>query len=338
MRNTQRDDLMLNSNPVFVVGMNGSGTTMLLDHLDRHPELFGFPRETKILPHYLTARSRDVDLRDDNEFLKLYGEMGSEYPILIANHGRPVEPPSNWRSLPRTPAAVFDSIMGQFAVRSGKVRWCEKSPMHVQHVSMLARALPNSQFIHVIRDGRDCAASFHRRWGYTPRSTIYRWKRAVREGRSQGASLKPGRYLEVFYERLTAEPVSQLTSVCEFLRIEFVPDMLHAERDASRVKGLSHFEIIENSGRFKTYFTPRQQRALERIAGATLASLGYSTDHADGDYNPPALLRQLWRLSDRIRFALSLVIEKARSPQPFSWRLLTSRFRQSMQQYRAEKF
>ena len=43
---------------VFIVGMNGSGTTMMLDHLDHHPNLFGFGMETYILPHYLINESR----------------------------------------------------------------------------------------------------------------------------------------------------------------------------------------------------------------------------------------------------------------------------------------
>ena len=176
--------------PVFIVGMNGSGTTMLLDHLDKHPELFGFPLETKILPHYLTALPHDLDLRDDGEFLRLYLEMANAYPFLVANGGIPVAPPSSWRSLPRTPAAIFDSIVSDFAARSHKARWCEKSPMHIQYIAALSTAFPDAQFIQIIRDGRDCAASFHRRWGYTPKSTIYRWRRAVTEGRSQGLQLE----------------------------------------------------------------------------------------------------------------------------------------------------
>ena len=39
-----------NSAPVFVVGMNGSGTTMLLDCLGRHPDLYAFPRKRGLSP------------------------------------------------------------------------------------------------------------------------------------------------------------------------------------------------------------------------------------------------------------------------------------------------
>ena len=33
----------MDDSPVFVVGMNGSGTTMLADSLGRHPELYYAP-------------------------------------------------------------------------------------------------------------------------------------------------------------------------------------------------------------------------------------------------------------------------------------------------------
>jgi hypothetical protein len=55
--------------PVFIVGMNGSGTTMMLDHLGRHPELFGFKTETYILPHYLLVEAKYGDLKVDGNFL-----------------------------------------------------------------------------------------------------------------------------------------------------------------------------------------------------------------------------------------------------------------------------
>ena len=329
---------MLTRAPIFVVGMNGSGTTMLLDHLDSHPQLFGFPLETKILPHYLTGLPRYADLSDDHQFLALFREIAKAFPFLAVNGGLPVPIPETWQFLPRTPAAIFDYMMAYFAAREAKTRWCEKSPMHVQYISIISTAFPDAQFIHVIRDGRDCAASFHRRWGYTPQSTIYRWKRSVREGRSQGTVLGSDRYLEVFYEHLTADPSSQLNDVCNFLGIDFVKATLLARRDGSRVRGLSEIEMVENSGKYKVYFTGRQLRVLERIAGATLASLGYPTDFPAADHDPPVAQRKLWRVTDRLRFAMRLVIGKIQSPDRFPWRLMGARFQRAFRQFFSERF
>lgn len=47
--------------PVFIVGVNGSGITMLADSLGKHPDLFMFPRETRVLP-YLAQQFFDGEL------------------------------------------------------------------------------------------------------------------------------------------------------------------------------------------------------------------------------------------------------------------------------------
>lgn len=41
----------MSKGPIFVVGMNGSGTTMLAESLGRHPEIYSMPQESKVLPY-----------------------------------------------------------------------------------------------------------------------------------------------------------------------------------------------------------------------------------------------------------------------------------------------
>ena len=55
----------LRAEQIFIVGMNGSGTTMLLDCLANHSMLFGFPGETKVLPSFLERESQYGDLADE---------------------------------------------------------------------------------------------------------------------------------------------------------------------------------------------------------------------------------------------------------------------------------
>lgn len=58
--------------PVFCVGMNGSGTTMLRDSLERHPYIYGYPRETKIIPSLIESQSKFGDLHTDENFRALW--------------------------------------------------------------------------------------------------------------------------------------------------------------------------------------------------------------------------------------------------------------------------
>ena len=60
---------------VFIVGMNGSGTTMLLDHLASHSLLFGFPAETQVLPYFIKRQTTYGDLADDANYWKLWSDL-----------------------------------------------------------------------------------------------------------------------------------------------------------------------------------------------------------------------------------------------------------------------
>lgn len=72
----QRSTSEVNSRgPVFVTGMNGSGTTLVLRILDRHPNLYAFPGETKIMPHFILTLNRYGDLNVDDNFLRLWNDI-----------------------------------------------------------------------------------------------------------------------------------------------------------------------------------------------------------------------------------------------------------------------
>lgn len=148
--------------PVFIVGMNGSGTTMLLDCLGRHPLLYGFPRETRTLPDIINNDWGDLD--NDDNFKRAWEAVRSIIWFAAINGDKKPPRPDNYLEFPRTLTAIIDAHYRYFATRQSKNRWLEKTPQHAQHLLALARVFPNAKFIHMIRDGRDCAASFERRW------------------------------------------------------------------------------------------------------------------------------------------------------------------------------
>ena len=127
--------------PVFVVGMNGSGTTMLLDCLGRHPALYAFPKETRLIPHLISRLGLFGDLSNDANFERLWGEVRNLGVFRLENGDQPVPLPADWRDYSRSLAAVLDGVFRYFAAREGKRRWCEKTPQHAQHLLVLAEQL-----------------------------------------------------------------------------------------------------------------------------------------------------------------------------------------------------
>jgi hypothetical protein len=287
--------------PIFIVGMNGSGTTMLAESLGRHPSLYMFPSESKVLPYFISELGRFGDLRSAANRRRLADAIGRTRPYWQANKREALILDDAELIGCSTFGDVVSRIYSHLAARKGKSRWGERSPMNVQHIRTLALHFPDARFIHIIRDGRDAAQSFHRRWGFQPRHTIWRWKRAVADGRAQGSALGAVRYLEVRYESLTAEPELEMQRVCRFVGLAFDRAVLSSSMrymdPKSRPTDLGR--IVANSEKWRSYFNSRQLAALELIAGKTLADLGYRVEVA-GDQELSAWQRRFLVILDGI--------------------------------------
>jgi hypothetical protein len=319
-----------NAQPVFVVGMNGSGTTMLLDNLGRHPGLYAFPRESRLIPYLIASHHRFGDLHQDDNFRLLWEEVLSLNVFSYVNNHVKVPLPENWKEYPRDLAGVLDGVFRYFAAREGKQRWCEKTPQHVQHMDKLAELVPLARFIHVIRDGRDSAASFNRRWYRTPYLTLFRWKKVVAAGHAQGEKLGPDRYMELRYEDLTTDPEAWFRKICSFLAISYDEAVLvsaqpYLKGTAQRKEDAELGRLKPNSGNWKRYFSARQQRRLDRIAGRTLALFGYETACPSSDYDPPGWKRRLWTMKDYlVQYAREIGLKlTGKIERP--WRVILSR-------------
>ncbi len=325
--------------PVFVVGMNGSGTTALLDCLGRHPALYAFPRETRLIPYLMARETIYGELHVDANFRRLWDVVRSLAVFSEANGDIPVPLPSDWCDHTRSLAAVLDAVFGYFAARHGKRRWCEKTPQHVQHLLALATLFSNAKFIHVIRDGRDCAASFHRRWMRTPELTILRWKKTVSLGRVQGRSLEDGRYMEVSYENLTTSPETVLRRICRFLGEEFDEAILESSDPyLLSEEGDNRSGLRPNSGKWQSYFPPKVQQRLERIAGRVLAEFGYPTWYQQGDYDVPAWRCRYWSFVESWRQYTREIRLKLKGDVQRPWRVILRKPLNALRQRRHNEY
>jgi len=309
--------------PVFVVGMNGSGTTMLLDCLGRHPALYAFPKETRLIPYLMARQDSYGDLAVDANFRALWEDVRNLAVFREVNGHVPVPLPDDWASHPRSLAAILDAVFCHYANQHGKRRWCEKTPQHVQHLLALAELFPAGRFVHVIRDGRDCAVSFHRRWKRQPELTVFRWKKVVSMGRAQGQRLGTARYLEVRYEDLTNDPERSLRRICEFLGLEFNPAVLHSAQPYLQTSSNGRRGGLQrNSGKWRSYFKPRTLERLERIAGATLASCGYVTRYPEADIDLAHWRRRYWSMRETLREYSTEVWRKLNGELERPWRVI----------------
>jgi Sulfotransferase family len=266
----------------FVVGSGRSGTTLVRVMLDSHPDL-AIPPEA-----FFPLEPQEAWLRPDGNL-----DVGRAVEGIEAEHWF-----ADWDLEPGafaaaavvgdqgTYAELIRCLFRTYALGQAKPRYGSKTPQHVLSIPRLAELFPESRFLHVVRDGRDVAASFldvH----FGPNdlaSAASLWRRRVDQGRADGSALGSDRYLECHYEDLLTDPETALTRVCAFLEIPFDQAMLrYHERDLMPVAGLGGLYYHQNATKPLTKGLrdwrsqmPRSDVLLfESIAGESLEAFGY---------------------------------------------------------------
>jgi hypothetical protein len=266
--------------PLIVLGVRRSGTTLLRVMLDRNPKL-AIPDESYFVPQLARRHPTPVDpaaFADDLGRLPTLREWGLP-PAAVHPRLRPG----------MTTGEAIGAIFAAYATERGKPRWGDKTPLYMQHLSLLGRLFPDAQFVHLLRDGRDAALSFlsvprglmTEGWGH-PRDAAgfaCQWAAEVRAARRLGARVGPERYLELRYEALVANPEGELRRVCGFAGLDYEPGMLdYVGRTESARK--THQQRLREPPRqgvrdWRTDMAPEARGAFEAVAGDLLAELGY---------------------------------------------------------------
>jgi tetratricopeptide (TPR) repeat protein len=212
--------------PIFIIGMPRSGTTVLDRILGNHSqvvsagELGDFARAVRwgadhksLLPvdDAILARARRLD----------FAAIGARY---LAQ--------SQWRA-------------------QGRPRYVDKLPINWIQAGFIHKALPGARVLHMTRDPADtCFSNFRAFFGvgyaYSYdfaalathfrhyRQTMAHWQRAM-----------PGRILDVKYERLVADPETVAREVLEFCGLAYEPGCSELERNGAPVATLSSAQVRE---------------------------------------------------------------------------------------------
>ncbi len=281
----------MDQSPVVVLGVSRSGTTLLKQMLDRHPEL-AIPTESYFLPQLWDRHgerpNREAFLADLPRLARLedWGVTRDEVDERL-----PAEP---------TFSQAVQAIYRSHAEARGKSRFGDKTPSYMGELDVLERAFPGARYVHLIRDGRDAALSFlalTRRPSFNwarPRglgSFAVQWRREVEGARRFGRERLGERYVELRYEDLVSDPEGGLRAICPILELEFDPAMLayHEAPDAGTLRDHPKLADPPTPGlrSWRDQMSPRQAELFEAIAGDLLTHLGYDRAHPE----PSAITR-----------------------------------------------
>ncbi|MFJ3668621.1 sulfotransferase family protein [Streptomyces sp. NPDC090106] len=286
--------------PVFVLGCPRSGTTLLQLMLHAHPRI-ALPPETRfVLPAYAGRRGFG-DLRDAANRAGLarwitgreesrFHELGLDADAVA----RRIE------GAPPTLGSALGVPLRAYAERHGKVRWGDKRPAYALHVEEVLRLFPDAQFVHLVRDGRDCVASLLGMpwWHRGFHEAVATWAQVMDVTRRYAARLGPDSWHELRFEDLVADPEPPLRSLCGYLGEEYAPEMTEPRavaREAVPARKTWHRRThgaldASRAGSWEHRLTPDQIRLCEAVLGQRLVRNGYALSGAVRP-DPAELLR-----------------------------------------------
>ncbi len=296
--------------PIFIVGAPRSGTTLFQYMLRSHPNISLPTGESHFFIPLLRSAESFGDLGEKKNIRKVLEAMYKQSAGFLDTdlHGISFDIDrlteefylEERNSIKQIIAGLFEKN----AAGENKQRWGDKTPYYVLHMKTILELFPGAQFIHIIRDGRDCALSmFNRKHDFGVYNTFFAakyWEIYIELGRQMGADLGPNVYKEIHYEDLLKTPQQVVKGVCEFLNEPYSDSLINFKKsgEAGKTPLLQKPISGDNSEKWRTSMTLVQISIFERAVGGTLKSAGYPIT---GDAKPlPLPTRAFWHLHNRL--------------------------------------
>lgn len=259
--------------PVFLVGAERSGTTMLRLMLDHHPMIA-----------WLNEFEYAVDMVDDGgrpPALGTYTAWLKQHRIFGAT-GFAIDPEHDYQGL-------VHSFLEQRRVREQKR--LIGATVH-RHFDRLLHLFPGARFIHLIRDPRDVAPSVIKMgWAGNVYAACSAWVEAERVWDSIEGELEAERFVQIRYEELLAHPERELTKACGLIGVEYDPAMLDFHEDTSYQP-----PDASASQRWKKTLSDKQITLIESRCAEILQRRGYECINEQPKH--PSAIKKIWLAVD----------------------------------------
>lgn len=269
---------------LFLVGCARSGTTLLQSLLASHPLVASFPESNffnHLFPHSEPKR----------RFLGLASRRAkSRWINFLSESGFEQYPPSLLAVSPNRLTSHFVKTLDLLSIQQRKTIWLEKTPSHLHHIDFIVQRVPQSKFIHIIREGKDAVASLYdvrkkypKQWPNEPASVELSVERWLKDASTSLRYIGHSAHMLIRYENLVASPEAVLKQLCHFIEVDFAAQMLSQYATTARQVSLTRepwkvgvAKPIQNanSTKFYTLFSQSQQDyVLEHTSSIDLNAL-----------------------------------------------------------------
>jgi len=253
--------------PVFIVGSPRSGTTMLANCLNQSSEFAGGQESMVML-----------------DMWRVYNDL---YKGNNKNGFSPLSSYLSERQLLRNIGSFSDNILSPSL--ENNQRLLDQTPWYALIIDFIILFYPDAVFVHLIRNGKNVVSSLSQSYSdgfaWAGRDTHMRahiWKRSVSTARSILSENQKIQSIEVRYEDLWRDPISELKNISNICRITYDETFLapltvsHASESSENIIGYysdqGEFVLNGYKPQIKSNF---DETVFKEVAGSLNSLLGY---------------------------------------------------------------
>lgn len=297
---SQRIDLV--QHPVFICGVHRSGTTLVRNLLDNHPQLVVLPSEGT---YYTNLEHKLRQLPPDEwaaylgtEWLRRLANPINQQPYwLLGRTDNDTSPYVDfaryllawWQTLPHIAGTTWphQAIILAYASVTNNLNaklWVDKTPTNERFIERIWEEFPSARIIHVVREP---VATLTSRRVMEPAITLrlaLKFLRISYQIATKESILNEDKFLLLKYERLCDNPEAVINELTDFLEIENSDALTNATVAGMFAKANSSFNGDTASGtilkpgqhRQKEVFTTNELRLITASVGNLANKLGYN--------------------------------------------------------------
>lgn len=219
-------------NPVFVVGLPRSGTTLMQAILTTLGGYFPIP-ET----HFFSRASRGMSADDlTRDQLQRISEILQGKALVDVN--------ANFFDGCTTKKDTFERLLAKFDPGEG-ASFLEKTPWHLFCHDEIVRLYPDARFVCLMREPRNHAASILNM--NDDRKSMLLLARAYSKFAAEAKRLEGGpNFVIVTYEDLTTQTEEVVRMLAQFLKLEYKPEVLGNFHEAALAVGAKFGAAMES--------------------------------------------------------------------------------------------
>ena len=277
--------------PIFIVGVEHSGTTILYRILAQHPEIAWFSQ--------YSLRSGEIPGRRKvplNDWINRIGRKTlpttwrKSFKGIYKLIPTPMEPHQIWNHLLPGQQMFFTTKDCNSGVFSKIIYTCQmelndwqkphliiKLPRLSRAVLLLNAVFPDAFFVHIIRDGKAVALSNQHKFARSPLGAVSSlrlscgyWRDVVNHLLEAQKRIGESRFLLTKYEHLCEDVKGTLSRICEFCHVPYA---------AQFFRNVPQFLKVTND-RWYTDASIEERQLINEILSPTLEEVGYTPfDH-----------------------------------------------------------